>query len=122
MPMSCCERSASSWISAGQTEERSAKKDAVVQVVAVDLVSGPTRHSNRSMRREPLQFPSMKALMLGLAFVAACGASQKEVAVQGADLDLARVAGDWDGEYKGTESGRTGQVSFSLQVGSHVAE
>jgi hypothetical protein len=64
----------------------------------------------------------MKKLILGLAFFAACGASQKEVAVQGADLDLARVAGDWDGEYKGTESGRSGQVSFSLQVGSHVAE
>lgn len=64
----------------------------------------------------------MKKLMLGLAFVAACGASQKEIAVQGTDLDLARIAGDWDGKYEGTESGRSGQVSFSLQVGSHVAE
>ena len=64
----------------------------------------------------------MKKLMLAVAFVAACGASQKEIAVQGSDLDLARIAGDWDGQYKGTESGRSGQVSFSLQVGSHVAE
>src|SRR5688500_3664118 len=60
--------------------------------------------------------------MLALAMLAACGASQKEVAVQGSDLDLARVAGDWQGEYKGTESGRTGPVSFSLQMGRHVAE
>lgn len=60
--------------------------------------------------------------MLALTMFAACGASQKEVAVQGSDLDLARVAGDWEGEYKGTDSGRTGPVSFSLQVGSHTAE
>jgi hypothetical protein len=60
--------------------------------------------------------------MFALAFVVACGGGQKEVAVQGSDLDLARVAGDWQGEYKGTESGRTGPVSFSLQVGSHIAE
>ena len=57
-----------------------------------------------------------------LVALAACGGSQKAVAVQGNDLDLARVAGDWHGEYKGNESGRSGPVSFSLQVGSHTAE
>jgi hypothetical protein len=61
-------------------------------------------------------------LMLSLALLVACGASQKEVAVQGSDMDLARVAGDWVGEYKGNESGRSGPVNFSLQVGSHIAE
>jgi len=60
--------------------------------------------------------------MLVLALAAACGGSQKEVAVQGSDMDLARIAGDWEGEYKGTDSGRTGPVKFSLQVGSHTAE
>jgi hypothetical protein len=63
----------------------------------------------------------MKSIF-ALAFLVACGGSQKEVAVQGSDLDLARVAGDWLGEYKGNESGRSGQVSFSLEVGSHIAE
>jgi len=63
----------------------------------------------------------MKRMWLMLAVVA-CGGGQKEVAVQGTDLDLARMAGEWVGEYKGTESGRTGPVSFSLQVGSHIAE
>lgn len=61
-------------------------------------------------------------LMFTFLVVAACGAGQKEVAVQGTDMDLARVAGDWQGEYKGNESGRTGPVSFSLQMGSHTAE
>ncbi len=63
----------------------------------------------------------MKTLFM-CAVLAACGGGQKEVAVQGSDLDLARVAGDWEGEYTGTESGRSGPVSFSLQVGSHTAE
>lgn len=65
--------------------------------------------------------PRMK-WMFSLVFIAACGAGQKDVAMQGSDLDLVRVAGDWQGEYSGTESGRTGPVSFSLQVGSHTAE
>ena len=64
----------------------------------------------------------MKKLMLVVGLLGACAASPKEVTVRGTDLDLARIAGDWDGEYKGTESGRTGPVSFSLQVGSHTAE
>lgn len=63
----------------------------------------------------------MKPMYL-LCVLAACGASQKEVAVKGSDLDLARIAGDWQGEYTGTESGRSGPASFSLQVGSHTAE
>jgi hypothetical protein len=60
--------------------------------------------------------------MFALMVLAACGGAQKEVAVQGSDLDLARVAGDWEGSYNGTDSGRSGPVSFSLQVGSHTAE
>ena len=64
----------------------------------------------------------MKLLMFAFAVLVGCGGSQKAVAVQGSDLDLARVAGDWEGEYKGAESGRSGPVSFSLAVGSHTAE
>lgn len=62
------------------------------------------------------------AVVVVVAFLVACGGSQKEVAVQGSDLDLARIAGDWHGDYKGNESGRVGPVSFSLSVGSHTAE
>jgi hypothetical protein len=64
----------------------------------------------------------MKLAAVVVAFLVACGGSQKEVAVQGSDMDLARIAGDWQGDYKGTETGRTGAVSFSLSVGSHTAE
>jgi hypothetical protein len=65
--------------------------------------------------------PDMK-LLYPLVFLFACGGAQRDVAMKGSDLDIARVAGDWEGEYKGAESGRTGPVSFSLQVGSHTAE
>ena len=61
-------------------------------------------------------------LMFPLLFVVACAGSQKEVTMQGSDLDIARVAGEWQGEYKGEDSGRSGPVSFSLEVGSHIAE
>ncbi|MBL9013161.1 MAG: hypothetical protein JNL83_03240 [Myxococcales bacterium] len=65
----------------------------------------------------------MKSLALSFALLAAaCGGSQKEIAVQGSDKDLVGVAGDWEGEYKGNESGRSGPVTFSLQLGSHIAE
>jgi hypothetical protein len=60
--------------------------------------------------------------MVTLLFVAACGGTQKDVAMEGNDVDLARVAGDWQGEYKGDQSGRTGPVSFSLALGNHIAE
>ena len=33
-----------------------------------------------------------------------------------------RLAGEWKGEYKGNESGRSGAVTFSLQLGQHTAE
>lgn len=42
--------------------------------------------------------------------------------MQGSESDLEQVAGDWQGEYKGTESGRSGPVSFSLRLGFHIAE
>jgi hypothetical protein len=62
------------------------------------------------------------ALALVAAGLIACGGTQKDVAVKGADTELAKLAGDWSGDYKGNESGRSGTVSFSLQLGRHTAE
>jgi hypothetical protein len=57
-----------------------------------------------------------------LLIVAACGGGASEVAVKGPDLDLARLAGDWLGDYHGTESGRQGPIHFQLQLGQHTAD
>ncbi|HET9621567.1 MAG TPA: hypothetical protein VFP84_09390 [Kofleriaceae bacterium] len=61
-------------------------------------------------------------LWLSLAFVAACGGSQHEVAVQGSDSELIKLAGSWQGDYQGNESGRRGPITFELRLGQHSAE
>jgi hypothetical protein len=67
--------------------------------------------------------PPMHMRNLLFVVVAACGgAGTKDVAVKGPDNELAKLAGDWAGDYKGIESGREGTVTFSLQMGSHTAE
>ncbi|KAB2892709.1 MAG: hypothetical protein F9K40_17915 [Kofleriaceae bacterium] len=52
----------------------------------------------------------------------ACGGSQKDVEVKGKETETAKLAGDWEGTYEGRESGRSGTVKFSLQLGRHTAE
>jgi hypothetical protein len=64
----------------------------------------------------------MSKLVVMLLAVAACGGTQRDVAVEGNDTELVKLAGDWEGNYKGNESGRTGTVTFSLQLGRHVAD
>jgi hypothetical protein len=58
--------------------------------------------------------------LIGL-FMAACGGSQKAVEVKGGDGELAKLAGSWTGDYQGVESGRTGTIDFSLELGRHTA-
>jgi hypothetical protein len=76
----------------------------------------------RPRASESWQDARMKSICALASFAVACGGSPKEVAVEGSDTSLVQLAGDWSGEYKGNESGRTGTVSFSLQLGRHVAE
>ena len=53
---------------------------------------------------------------------AACGGTQKEVPVKGADNELLKLAGNWEGDYHGLESGRSGPIQFDLRLGMHSAE
>jgi hypothetical protein len=64
----------------------------------------------------------LSASLLALATLAACGGAQHPVEVKGGESDIAALAGDWEGSYTGIESGRSGPVSFSLELGRHVAE
>lgn len=52
----------------------------------------------------------------------ACGGAQKEVPVRGTDNELVRLAGNWEGDYHGLESGRSGPIEFDLRLGMHSAE
>jgi hypothetical protein len=69
----------------------------------------------------------MKSILLALALaastsLAACSSSASQVEMKGGETDLAQLAGDWEGSYTGTDSGRSGPVSFSLQLGRHTAD
>jgi hypothetical protein len=64
----------------------------------------------------------MRSFLVAGLLVAACGGSQKQVAVKGEDSELIKIVGDWEGEYEGRDSGRKGPVKFSLELGRHTAE
>lgn len=64
----------------------------------------------------------MPRLVFGVLFAVGCGGSQKAVEVKGGDAELAKIAGEWSGDYTGVESGRSGTITFNLQLGRHVAE
>jgi hypothetical protein len=65
----------------------------------------------------------MKNLLVALSLsLAACGGAATQVEMKGKDADLASLAGDWEGSYTGIETGRSGPVSFSLQLGRHTAD
>jgi hypothetical protein len=70
----------------------------------------------------------MRNAFVGLVFslacsvAAGCAASAKQVEVKGATADLVTLAGEWEGQYEGTDTGRTGSIKFSLQVGRHTAD
>jgi hypothetical protein len=69
----------------------------------------------------------MKAILLALSLAAAsslvaCASSPTQVEMKGGDTDLAQLAGEWEGSYNGIDSGRSGPVSFKLQLGRHTAD
>jgi len=69
---------------------------------------------------------TVMSICLGTSIVAvgatACGGGQKQVEVKGKDIDMASLVGEWEGDYQGNESGRSGAVRFSLELGRHTAD
>lgn len=65
---------------------------------------------------------TVSRVAFALLLAAGCGGSQKSVEVKGGETELATLAGDWAGDYHGIESGRSGTIEFSLQLGRHTAE
>ncbi len=59
---------------------------------------------------------------LGIATVlAACTATPSPVHVVGTRSEVALLSGDWEGEYSSVETGRSGNISFSLKAGTDTA-
>lgn len=55
------------------------------------------------------------------ALLAACAATPSPVHVVGTRSEVAVLAGDWEGEYSSVETGRSGNISFSLKAGTDTA-
>ncbi len=62
------------------------------------------------------------ALLGVLALLSACGGSTTQFEVKAEDKKAVELAGDWKGSYVGVDSGRKGEISFSLTLGRHTAE
>ncbi len=57
-------------------------------------------------------------IALGLvASTLACASKPPEIAVTSSDFDLNPLLGEWHGEYKGSETGRSGTIAFTLRAG-----
>ncbi len=65
----------------------------------------------------------MRARVLAVAVlgVVACRYQPSPVLLQGTRPEIAGLAGDWSGEYSGTQSGRTGSISLRVIAGRDTA-
>jgi len=62
------------------------------------------------------------SLIASVFAMAACGGANSQIEVKGGDPEIAQVAGNWEGDYHGEESGRSGTVKFALELGRHTAD
>jgi hypothetical protein len=70
--------------------------------------------------------PTMSARMLVLvallgASTAACRYQPSPLTLQGSPPEIAALAGEWAGEYSGTQSGRSGSISLHITAGGDTA-
>jgi hypothetical protein len=59
------------------------------------------------------------ALLLGAA--TACRYQPTPLPLQGSPPEIAALAGEWNGEYTGTQSGRSGSISLRITAGGDTA-
>lgn len=58
--------------------------------------------------------------IIALGFVSstiACASKPPEIPISASDFDLNPLLGEWHGQYKGSETGRSGTISFTLRAG-----
>jgi hypothetical protein len=53
--------------------------------------------------------------------VAGCNGAPAPVPVVGAPMDIAKLAGEWGGDYRNDANGRTGSIVFNLSAGADTA-
>lgn len=56
-----------------------------------------------------------------VSFAAACASTPAPVPVLGTPSETSRLAGQWSGEYRSPETGRSGLITFNLTAGQDTA-
>jgi hypothetical protein len=69
-------------------------------------------------RRSPLLVISALALATGLV---ACRYQSTPVRLQASAADISALAGRWEGQYTGRQTGRSGSIVFTIQTGKDTA-
>ncbi|RMH38487.1 MAG: hypothetical protein D6689_19450 [Deltaproteobacteria bacterium] len=52
----------------------------------------------------------------------ACGGAMGQVPVRGDDAEVARLAGEWKGQFEGVDNAKTGTIDLNFQLGRHTAD
>lgn len=61
------------------------------------------------------------SLVAVLSLLGACASSMSSVPVRGDDRDVARMVGEWKGEFEGANNERRGTIKMILELGRHTA-
>jgi len=69
-----------------------------------------------------MRLVTVTSLSLFSLLAVACASSGTSVPVKGPESDLATLAGEWKGHYENDGAGRSGEITFKLEVGRHSAE
>jgi hypothetical protein len=88
------------------------------------MTAGVILNHNLSMEaRSKMKRVALMVCLSGLmALTMACAGSLKTFPVQGRETELAKMRGDWKGEYTSPATGRTGTIHFNLEFGRDIAE
>ena len=60
-------------------------------------------------------------VVAAVSALAGCGGSPAPVPVTGVPADIAQLAGEWGGDYRAEDSGRSGSIVFKLSAGADTA-
>jgi hypothetical protein len=71
---------------------------------------------------KPVTTPGLSSLALFSMLALGCASSATSVPVKGPESDLATLVGEWKGHYENDGAGRSGEITFKLEVGRHSAE
>ncbi len=62
------------------------------------------------------------SLVAVVSLLGACASSMSSVPVKGPDKDVARMVGEWKGEFEGTDNERRGTIEMVFELGRHTAD